>query len=479
MPEIEKILDILADRYATQEMCAIFSPRNRVIAERNLWIAVLKAQRELGLDIPQEEIAKYEAAKDKVDFVRIKEIEEKRQHDVKARIEAFVEAAGAKELIHMGMTARDLTDNVEQMQINQAATLVFGKYVSILRHLLDKSRDYSGIVITARTHHQPAQPTLLGRRFAMWAEELYLHMPAFERFIDDYPLRGIKGPVGTQSDMLTLLGSREKVQALEKKVAELLGFKKVLDAPGQVYPRSLDYALTSRLVEVASAAQNFAVNMRLRAGYELVTEGFAEGQTGSTAMPHKMNTRSSERIWSLAEIVKGYNNMISSLVGSQWEEGDVSDSALRRVAIPGAFFASDGICETTLNVLNDMGAYPAVISKEVDRYLPFLATTQILMLALEHGLGREVAHEAIKRHATAVAREMREAGIDNDLVQRLAADSAFQSNGITAEKINDILAGGKRLLGAAFEQINDVTVKSAALLEKYSEQAKYEPQPIL
>jgi adenylosuccinate lyase len=334
--------NVLSERYATAAVNAIFSERGKTIAERELWIAVMKAQRSLGVNIPAGDIARYEAAKDDVDLDAIRAIERKTKHDVKAKIEAFVKASGAGEHIHKGMTSRDLTDNVEQLQIRRAARLVLGKYVAVLRRFLDRAQEYEGIVLTARTHHQPAQPTLLGRRLAMWAEELTESLHAFEAFLADYPLRGIKGPVGTQFDMLVLLGSPDKVEELERQVARELGFARVLAAPGQVYPRSLDYRLVSHLAGLASACENFAKGMRLMSGYELVTEGFKEGQVGSSAMPHKMNTRSSERICGFAEILKMYADGASRLAGDQWEEGDVSCSVQRRVIVPDAFYASDG-----------------------------------------------------------------------------------------------------------------------------------------
>src|SRR3989338_5459364 len=262
-------LNVLADRYAT-ETREIFSPLGRIVSERELWIAVMKGQRDLGLNIPSEDIEKFEVAKNDVDLSLIREIEANTKHDVKARIEAFVKAAGASEQIHRGMTARDLTDNVEQMQNRAAARLIFGRYVSVLRHLADKANEYKDIILTARTHHQAAQPTLLGRRLAMSAEELMLHIPDFKSFVESYPLRGIKGPVGPQFDMAVLLGSPEKAEELERRIAEYLGFVNVLNSPGQVYFRSLDYKMLSHLACLSAACENFGINMRLMAGYELV-----------------------------------------------------------------------------------------------------------------------------------------------------------------------------------------------------------------
>ncbi|QQG38810.1 MAG: adenylosuccinate lyase [Candidatus Woesearchaeota archaeon] len=470
--------NVLSKRYATREINEIFSDEGTILAERNLWIAVMRAQKELGLDIPEEQIQRFEAAKTSIDLARIKEIERRTRHDVKAKIEAFVEVAQAEEHLHKGMTARALTDNVEQMQIRNAAQIIFGKYVSIARHMMERAQEYSSIILTARTHHQPAQLTTLGRRMAMWTEELLVHLEDFENFIAHYPLRGLKGPVGTHFDMLTLLGSQEKVDTLERRVAELLGFTKVLDATGQIYPRSLDYSLVSKLALISSACSNFAIGMRLMAGGELVTEGFQEGQVGSTAMPHKMNTRSSERIWSFAELLKMYADGASRLSGSQWEEGDVSCSALRRVIIPDSFYTSDGLCETTLTILNEMGPFPEIISREIDRYLQFMASTEILSLAVQSGIGREEAHRIIKEHAVAEALRMRR-GEEPRLAQRLASNTTFTNAGITEERIASLLQNRIHFLGDAAQQISLVAERTRKLIGRHQEVAKYEPQPIL
>ena len=472
--------NVLSQRYATNKMNQIFSEAGKTRLERGFWLSILKVQRELGLDIPLEAVQAYEEAVDKIDLGLIEEIERRTKHDVKAKIEAYCQAAGGYEFVHLGLTSRDLTDNVEQIQIKQAMRLVFGKYVSVLRHLIEKAEAYKGIELTARTHHQAAQPTLLGRRFSMWAEELLVHLEEFEAFIDAYPMRGVKGAVGTQFDMVNLLGSKKKAVELEKMIAEIHGFKNILSSTGQVYPRSLDYKLLLHLSTLAAACENFAKTMRLMAGYELVTEGFKEGQVGSSVMPHKMNTRSTERICAFSELLKMYADGGSRLSGDQWEEGDVSCSALRRVLIPDAFYTSDGLLETTLTVLNQMGAYPAVISKEVDRYLPFLATTEVLGMAVQHGIGREQAHSLIKKHAIAEALKMREEGSDlNMLMDRLSGELEFIDAGITRGMLLGLLKDKSRFLGNAEAQIEAIKKKSEPLISKYSVEAAYEPGDIL
>lgn len=470
--------NILSQRYATKDINEIFSQKGTILAYRELWIAVMKAQRDLGVDIPYEDIEKFENVKNNIDLEDIEIIEKKTKHDIKANIESFVKEAEAAEHIHKGMTSRDLTDNVEQMQILKASKIIFGKYISILRHLVEKAKEYENIILTARTHHQPAQATLLGRRFSMCAEELYFHLKDFEYFINNYPLRGIKGPVGTQLDMMKVLDNDKSIKVFEEKIAKELGFNNILNSTGQVYPRSLDLALVSKLVGLSSACENFANNMRLMGGYELVTEGFKEGQVGSSAMPHKMNTRSSERINGFGAILKGYLTMTSNLSGNQWEEGDVSCSVTRRVAISESFYASDGLCETMLAVLNEMGAYNTIISKELDKYLPFLATTQILMLAIKKGMGREKAHSIIKKHAISEVLNLRN-GINPKLIEKLSNDEEFNKIGITKDDLENILGNKNAFTGRAKSQIQEVLDKTNEIIQKYKKYSEYEPRDIL
>ncbi len=470
-------LNVLSQRYATPGINEIFSEEGKIISERELWIAVLKAQKELGMDIPSEVIEAYERARTDIDLGRIKEIERETRHDVKAKIQSFNEAAGGYQYIHRGMTSRDLTDNVEQMQVRRASEIIFGKFISVLKHFAEKSKEYDSIVLTARTHHQAAQPTLLGRRFAMWGEELYEHLLYFERFIEDYPLRGIKGPVGTQFDMLTLLGSPAKVIELENKIAGYLGFERTLNATGQVYPRSLDFSLASHLALLSAGCENFAKGMRLMSGYDLTTEGFKPGQVGSSAMPHKMNTRTSERVCGLSEILKMFVDGASRISGDQWEEGDVSCSVPRRVIIPNLFYAADGLCESTLTILNEMGAYPAVIGTEVDRYLPFLATTELLSEAIRKGMGREEAHELIRKYAVVEALRMREQGnYENNLPFLLGDNPNFP---LTREEITQMLQDRDHFVGNARKQIYDFVGDVQKLIQRYPEEASYEPGQIL
>lgn len=457
-------------------MTGVWAPVAKVRLERRLWIAVLSAQRDLGVDVPDGAIEAYEAVVDDVDLDSIALRERTTRHDVKARIEEFSELAGFEQ-IHKGMTSRDLTENVEQLQIRQSLELVRRRIVAVLARLAERAQEHSTTVMTGRSHNVAAQATTLGKRFANAGEELMVALARLDDLLERYPLRGIKGPVGTQQDMLDLLGSPEAVDELEAKVMAHLGFENRFDNVGQIYPRSLDFEVVSALVQISAGPCSLATTIRLMAGLELVTEGFKAGQVGSSAMPHKMNTRSCERINGFGAILNGHLTMVAALSGNQWNEGDVSCSVVRRVALPDAFFAIDGLLETMLTVLDEFGAYPAVISRELDRYLPFLTTTKVLMAAVRAGVGRETAHEVIKEHAVAVALAMREeAGEGNDLLARLAADPRL---GLGDEAIAAVVAEPLSFVGTAPSQVDAFTAQVAKIVATDTEAAAYHPAPIL
>ena len=470
------IPDVLAQRYASPAMAALWAPEHRIAAERRLWLAVLGAQADLGIDVPDGVISDYARVVDDIDLESIAARERVTRHDVKARIEEFNALAG-HEHIHKGLTSRDLTENVEQMLVRDSLMLVRDKVIAALVRLSELAVQYADTPMAGRSHNVAAQMTTLGKRFAIWADELLMSYDRLTDLIERYPLRGIKGPVGTAQDMLDLLdGDAAALATLERSVAEHLGFARVLDSVGQVYPRSLDYDVVTTLVQVASAPSNAATTIRLMAGAELVTEGFKPGQVGSSAMPHKMNSRSSERINGLAVILRGYASMVGELAGDQWNEGDVSCSVVRRVALPDSFFAIDGLFETFLTVLDEFGAFPAVIDRELDRYLPFLATTKVLMAAVRAGVGRETAHEAIKEHAVAVALAMREGTPDNDLLDRLAGDSRLP---LTREQLDALIAEPMEFTGAARDQIARVAERVQVIAESHPAAAAYSPGSIL
>lgn len=471
------IPNVLAERYASRGMTDVWSPAGKIRLERELWIAVMKAQAELGVAIPAEALAAYEKVRDRIDTASIQERERVTRHDVKARIDEFCALAGF-EHIHKGMTSRDLTENVEQLQVYRSLQLVLVKGVALLAAMMRRAAEHRDTVLAARTHNVVAQLTTFGKRVAMFAEELDGSLSALEHLTQTYPVRGIKGASGTQLDQLNLFGGdAAKVQALEERIAAHLGLPASLAATGQVYPRSLDFRIVSALCDVASGPSSFARTLRLMAGHELASEGFAPGQTGSSAMPHKMNSRSCERINGFHTILKGHVTMAAGLAGDQWNEGDVSCSVVRRVVLPDAFFALDGLLETALTVVDQMEVYPAVIRREVEHYLPFLLSTAVLMEAVKRGAGRESAHEAIREHAVAVAKGLREGTIrENDLAERIAGDPRLGLNG---DDVRRIFAENAERTGAAGTQVDALGERARNWLQRYPEARDVNPGAIL
>jgi adenylosuccinate lyase len=395
---------------------------------------------------------------------------------VKARIEEFNDLAG-HEHIHKGMTSRDLTENVEQLQVFRSLLAIRDKSVAVLSRLRKRAEQWDDLVITARTHNVAAQITTYGKRLAMFGEELLHAAQRLDALIASYPVRGLKGAVGTQLDQLTLLGGNaKKVATLEARVIKHLGFNASLDAVGQVYPRSLDFEVVTALHQLGAAAASFATTLRLMAGAGLLTEGFQAGQVGSSAMPHKVNARNCERICGFSTILSGYVAMTSALAGHQWNEGDVSCSVVRRVALPDAFYAIDGLLETYLTVLRQMDVFPAAIAAENERNLPFLSTTTIMMEAVKRGAGRETAHEAIKEHALAAAKALRSGEGDADLLNRLAGDPRI---GLNLKDLRAILADSARFVGAAPQQVDAFAATVRPLAKRYPGAAAYHPARLL
>ena len=469
--------NVLATRYASAEMAELWSPAAKVVLERRLWLAVLQAQRDLGVEVPAEAIDAYEAVLEEVDLASIARRERTTRHDVKARIEEFAELAG-HEHIHKGMTSRDLTENVEQLQVRRGLELLRDCVVAALARLADRAAEHATLVVAGRSHNVPAQATTLGKRFANAGEELLQALARLEELLERYPLRGLKGPVGTQQDLLDLFdGDLARLDELEGRVADHLGFTARLEHVGQIYPRSLDLDVVAALVQTAAAPSSLATTIRLMAGQELATEGFQPGQVGSSAMPHKMNARSCERINGLAAILGGHLAMVTAVSGDQWNEGDVSCSVVRRVALPDAFLAADGLFETLLTVLAEFGAYPAVAERELERYLPFLATTKVLVAAVRGGVGREIAHEAIKEHAVAVALDQREKGqAGNDLLARVAADERL---GLDAVELEELLADPLSFVGTAPQQVERFVARVGEVVDRHPTAAAYRPGAIL
>jgi adenylosuccinate lyase len=436
--------NVLANRYATKEMVAIFDPVNKIIAERKFWITILRLQKAGGLSITDSDIASYEQVVEKVDLASIEKRERANRHDVKARIEEFNSLAGI-EKIHIGLTSRDLTENIELIAIKDGLNLVRKRTFETL-FLLEKSiTKYEKTYMVGRSHNVAAQVTTLGKRFATCAQELLFSLSSLEELIARLPLRGLKGPVGTGQDQIALLGSIKDLSKLEEKLAREYGFENTLGSVGQIYPRSIDFEVVSKLLQIASAPSSMATTIRLMSGFGLVSEGFKSGQVGSSAMPHKMNARSSERINGMMVLLRGYATMAADLAGDQWNEGDVSCSVVRRVVIPDAFYTIDGLLHTFMTVLTEFGIYEENINNELAEQLPFLATSQILTELVKKGMGREIAHELIKKHATTTTA--------SNFFNALASEKDFP---LSINELNNLIKDPASFAGSALAQSQEV-----------------------
>ena len=443
--------NVLATRYATKEMVAIFDPVNKIINERKFWITILKLQQKSGLPITDSDIKAYEQVVEKVDLASIDKREMKTRHDVKARIEEFNALAGV-EKIHIGLTSRDLTENIELIQIKAALELIEHRALQTLFLLNEKISKYEKTYMVGRSHNVAAQVTTLGKRFASCAEELLFAHASLKELITRLPLRGIKGPVGTSQDALSAMG--KDFEKLEKSIADQFGFENTWRSVGQTYPRSVDFEVVSKLLQIASAPSSLATTIRLMAGAGLASEGFKAGQVGSSAMPHKMNSRSSERINGMMVLLRGYNTMAADLAGDQWNEGDVSCSVVRRVVIPDSFYVLDGLLHTFMTILNEFGIFEEKINSELSEQLPFLATTKILMECVKSGMGREEAHELIKKHATITT--------PSNFFAALVGEKDFP---LSLDQLNELIQNPAEFAGLAIEQ-------SKAVQEMVSAQTK-------
>jgi len=434
--------NVLASRYATTEMVELFNPINKIIEERKFWITVLKLQKKAGLPITDSDIASYEKAINQVVLESIDKREIKVRHDVKARIEEFNALAGC-EKIHIGMTSRDLTENIELIQIRKALEIVHTKSLQTLFLLNEKIEKYQKTYMVGRSHNVAAQVTTLGKRFASCAEELLFAVDSLENLLERLPLRGLKGPVGTSQDALSAVGSTKELEKLEENLAQQFNFENTWNSVGQIYPRSVDFEVVSKLLQLAAAPSSMATTVRLMAGARLVSEGFKEGQVGSSAMPHKMNSRSSERINGMMVLLRGYNTMAADLAGDQWNEGDVSCSIVRRVVIPDSFYVIDGLLHTFMTILQEFGTFEEKIDLELKENLPILATTKILLECVKNGMGREAAHEFIKKHSTK----------SGDFFAGLAQESGFP---LSEEQLQSFIKDPADFAGNAEKQSAEV-----------------------
>lgn len=443
----------LCVRYAGREMKEIFSPDHKFSTWRRLWVALAESQRELGLDISTEQIEELKAHITDIDYDRAAEYEKQLRHDVMAHIRAYGDVCPkAKGIIHLGATSCYVGDNTDIILMKEALTLVKKLVVNCISSLYDFADRYKDIPTLAYTHFQPAQPTTVGKRATLWIQDLLLDLEAIDFQLDSLKLLGCKGTTGTAASFLELFdGDHEKVKRLEKLIADKMGFESCYGVSGQTYSRKVDYNVLSVLCGIAQSASKFANDIRLLSHLKEFDEPFESKQVGSSAMAYKRNPMRSERICSLSRHV--ICNVLNPAVtaSAQWLERTLDDSANKRIAVPEAFLAIDGILTLYINIVQGGKVYPKVIKRHLDEEMPFMVTENILMYCVSKGGDRQELHEAIRRHSVETAKEIKENGKPNDLFYKILSDPLFD---LTKEELESI-ADPSKLTGRANEQTGE------------------------
>lgn len=423
----DRYVSPLSERYASKEMQYIFSPDKKFRTWRKLWIALAESEQELGLNITQEQIDELKAHADDINFEVAKEREKIVRHDVMSHVYAYgVQCPNAKGIIHLGATSCYVGDNTDIIVMTEALQLVKKKLVNVINELSKFAMEYKALPTLAFTHFQPAQPTTVGKRASLWLQELVLDMEDLDHCLENMKLLGSKGTTGTQASFLELFdGDHEKIKTLDKKIAEKMGFKACFPVSGQTYSRKVDTRVANVLAGIAASAHKFSNDIRLLQHLKEIEEPFEKTQIGSSAMAYKRNPMRSERIASLSRyvMVDALNPAITS--ATQWFERTLDDSANKRLSIPEAFLAIDGILDLYLNVVDGLVVYPKVIEKRLMSELPFMATENIMMDAVKAGGDRQELHEKIRTLSMEAGRNVKEKGLDNNLLELIANDPAF------------------------------------------------------
>ncbi len=440
-------------RYASEEMQYVFSAQKKFSTFRRLWVALARAEMKLGLDITQEQVDELEANVDNIDFAVAEAREKEVRHDVMAHVYAYGQVCPkAKGIIHLGATSCYVGDNTDVIVMRDALQIVRRKLLNVIANLSAFAEKYKDMPCLAYTHLQPAQLTTVGKRATLWTQDLLMDLEEIEYRIKSLRLLGQKGTTGTQASFVELFGGdSEKIKALEKMIAEEMGFDSCFPVSGQTYSRKLDYQVASALAGIAESCSKFSNDIRILANFKEIEEPFEKNQIGSSAMPYKRNPMRCERITALARYV-----MIDSLnpaftAGTQWFERTLDDSANKRIAIAEGFLAVDAILNIMLNVTNGLVVYDKVIRQRVMRELPFMATENIMMQAVKKGGDRQELHERIRQHSIAAGKIVKEEGGENDLVDRIAADPMFM---ITKEEIEATLQP-EHFTGRSAEQVSE------------------------
>ncbi|GHS93243.1 adenylosuccinate lyase [Planctomycetales bacterium] len=454
----------LITRYASREMAALFSMRRRTETWRELWVYLAEAEREQGLKITPAQIAALKKNIANIDWNVIAEREKKVRHDVMAHVYAFgLVAPVAAPIIHLGATSCYVTDNGDLIIMREALRLLAAKTAAVLAALADFAQKYRALPTLGFTHFQPAQPTTVGKRATLWAQDLALDLAEIERRIAELPLRGATGTTGTQASFMELFnGDEKKIAALNKSLLKKCGFAKLLSVTGQTYTRKLDSQILATLAGLGESAHKFATDLRLLAGKKEIEEPFEKSQIGSSAMAYKRNPMRSERICSLARFLMSLPANAYATHATQWLERTLDDSANRRLTLPEAFLAADAILELCANVANGLVVYPKIIERNLTAELPFMMTENILMAAVKAGGDRQELHEKIREHSQAAAAEVKQHGRDNDLLSRLQNDAAFAAIAHDFRR----LADPSLYVGRAPAQVDDFVKQCVAPLKR-------------
>ena len=466
----------LAERYASKEMQYIFSPDMKFKTWRRLWIALAETEHELGLPITQEQIDELKAHADDINYEVAQEREKIVRHDVMSHVYAYgVQCPNAKGIIHLGATSCYVGDNTDIIIMTEGLKLIRNKLITVIRNLSKFADEYKALPTLAFTHFQPAQPTTVGKRATLWLQELLMDLEDVEYQLSKAKLLGSKGTTGTQASFLELFdGDHEKCKTLDRKIAEKMGYRACFPVSGQTYSRKLDSQFLNVLAGIAQSAAKFSNDIRLLQHLKEVEEPFEKNQIGSSAMAYKRNPMRSERIGSLSRYV-----MVDVLNGyfttaTQWFERTLDDSANKRLSVPEAFLAVDGILSLYANVADGLVVYPKVIEQRLRKELPFMATENIMMDAVKkRGADRQQLHEKIREHSMAASRVVKVEGGENDLLERIAADEAF---GVTLEELEKILKP-ENYTGRAKEQTEDFLNECIKpVLEKYADVESDKPE---
>lgn len=451
MADYDQYQNPLIERYASRAMSAVFSPQSKFSTWRKLWIALAEAERELGLDIRMEQIEEMKAHVEDINFDVAREREKEVRHDVMAHVYAYgVQCPTAKPIIHLGATSAYVGDNTDLIQIRDALQLTRKRLLNVIAALRDAALKHKDVPTLGFTHFQPAQPTTVGKRVALWLQDFLLDLDELDQRLAGLRFRGVKGTTGTQASFMELFGGdEEKVRRLDQLVSEKMGFTRRFPVTGQTYTRKVDSQVTATLSGIAQSAHKFSNDMRLLQHLKEIEEPFEAHQIGSSAMPYKRNPMRSERIASLSRYVITLAQSPAFTQATQWFERTLDDSANKRLAIPEAFLAVDGILILVHNVAAGLVVYPNMIERHLREELPFMATEHILMAAVQWGGDRQELHERLRVHAMEAGKQVKQEGKANDFIERIAADPTF---GMRQEELEQFL-DPKHFIGRAPGQV--------------------------